>query len=159
MDRLGLITLLAEIREDARLACEAAAAARHRYDQKSVAGFESSAFQLVRLFNIVEQMGQRVAKAFENHIDDDSGWHAELIRRLSIAVPGIRPRLYSDEILPALRDLRGFRHVITHAYDLELDHERLAIVLRHAEECSAVLPGLVERFVQQVAAEQGWALE
>jgi hypothetical protein len=156
MDRLGLITLRAEIDEDVRHACLAAAAARQRFGQGAPAGGESCAFQLVRFFNIVEQMGLRVAKAFENHIDDDSGWHAELIRRLSIVVPGVRPRFYPDDVLPALRDLRGFRHVVAHAYDLELDHERLAIVLRHAEECSARLPEIVAHFIETVAAEQGW---
>lgn len=158
MDRLGLITLQAEMREDVRLAGDAASAARRRFTQSDAAGLESCAFQLVRFFNIVEPMGLRVVKAFENHIDDDSGWHAELVRRLSIAVPGIRPRLYSDDVLAAPRDLRGFRHVVTHAYDLELEPERLAIVLRHAEKCAAHLGDLVEQFVQKVATEQSWTL-
>lgn len=153
MDRLGITTLRAEVEDDVRVAAEAAAAARERISQAGPSGAESCAFQLVRFFNIVEQMGLRIAKAFENHIDDERGWHAELIHRLSITVPGVRPAVYSPAILPALRDLRGFRHIVTHAYDLELDSERLAIVLRHAENAASLLPGTIAAFFDAVTAE------
>ena len=61
--------------------------------------------------------------------------------------------LYQQAVLPALRDLRGFRHVVTHAYDLELDQARLAIVLRHALEAAELLPGMVAAFFDTVSAE------
>jgi hypothetical protein len=151
MDRIGLITLRAEVEDDLRVAAEAAAAASDRLRQGGASGHESCAYQLVRFFNIVEQMGLRVAKAFENHIGDERGWHAELVHRLSIVVPGVRPALYQQAVLPALRDLRGFRHVATHAYDLELDQARLALVLKHAEEASRLLPGMVTAFFDAVS--------
>lgn len=153
MDRLGIITLRAEAEEDLRVASEAALAAADRLRQGGDSGQESCAYQLVRFFNIIEQMGLRIAKAFENHIDDERGWHAQLVHRLSIAVPGMRPALYQKEILPALRDLRGFRHVVTHAYDLELDAERLGIVLKHATEAARLLPAMVAAFFDAVIAD------
>lgn len=153
MDRLGITTLRAEVEDDVRVAADAAAAARERISQAGPSGAESCAFQLMRFFNIIEQMGMRIAKAFENHIDDERGWHAELIHRLSITVPGVRPAFYRQDILPALRDLRGFRHVITHAYDLELETERLAIVLRHAEKAASLMPATVITFFDAVTAE------
>ena len=153
MDRIGLITLRAEVEDDVRVATEAATFAADRLRQGGASGHESCAYQLVRCFNIIEQMGLRIAKAFENHIDDERGWHAELVHRLSIEVPGIRPALYQSDILPALRDLRGFRHVITHAYDLALEADRLTIVVRHADEAACLLPGMVGRFFETVAVE------
>ncbi len=153
MDRIGLITLRAEVEDDVRVASEAAAFAVDRLRQGGASGHESCAYQLVRCFNIIEQMGLRIAKAFENHIDDERGWHAELIHRLSIAVPGVRPALYQPPVLPALRDLRGFRHVVTHAYDLELDQDRLALVLKHAAVVSRLLPGMVAVFFDAVQQE------
>lgn len=120
MDRIGLITLQAEVTDDVRAATEAATLAGQRLDQGDDSGLESCAYQLARTFNIIEQMGLRIAKAFENHIDDERGWHAELVHRLSIAVPGIRPAFYEPEIIPALRDLRGFRHVVGHASTSEV---------------------------------------
>jgi hypothetical protein len=153
MDRIGLVTLQAEVMDDVRVVSEAAAMARLRLSIGNDSGLESCAYQLVRVFNIIEQMGLRIAKAFENHIDDERGWHAELIHRLSIEVPGIRPALYQPEILPALRDLRGFRHVITHAYDLVLEADRLAIVVRHAGEAARLLPGRVGSFFETIRVD------
>lgn len=153
MDRIGLITLRAEVEDDVRVATQAAAFAADRLGQGGASGHESCAYQLVRFFNIIEQMGLRIAKAFENHIDDERGWHAELVHRLSIVVPGVRPALYQQAVLPALRDLRGFRHVVTHAYDLELDQARLALVLKHAEEASRLLPGMVMAFFDAVSGK------
>jgi hypothetical protein len=34
---------------------------------------EACAFQLARFYNIAEQLGLRIAKAFENNIDDEQG--------------------------------------------------------------------------------------
>lgn len=153
MDRIGLITLQAEVTDDVRAATEAATLAGQRLAQGGDSGLESCAYQLARTFNIIEQMGLRIAKAFENHIADERGWHAELIHRLSLTVPGVRPALYEPEIIPALRDLRGFRHVVAHAYDLQLETDRVSIVVRHAHEATRRLPGLVEKFFRTVTAE------
>ena len=153
MDRIGLVTLQAEVMDDVRVVSEAAAMARLRLSIGNDSGLESCAYQLVRVFNIIEQMGLRIAKAFENHIDDERGWHAELIHRLSITVPGVRPALYEPEIIPALRDMRGFRRVVAHAYDLQLEADRVSIVVRHAQEATRLLPGLVEKFFRTVTAE------
>jgi len=152
MDRLGLVTLRAEAEDDLRVAAEAAALAGDRLGQASASGHESCAFQLVRFFNIIEMMGLRIARAFENHLADERGGHAELIHRLSIAVPGVRPALYQPAVLSALKDLRGFRHVITHAYDLQLDVERMAIVLRHAQQAASQLPPMIAVFFDAVSA-------
>lgn len=153
MDPIGLVTLRAEVLDDVRVASEAAALAQQRLLQGDASGLESCAYQLVRTFNIIEQMGLRIAKAFENHIDDERGWHAELIHRLSIEVPGVRPAFYQQPVLAALRDLRGFRHVVTHAYDLQLEKDRLVIVVRHASEAARLLPVMAARFFEVAEAD------
>lgn len=151
MDRIGLATLQAEVADDVRVAREATELAIQRLAEASDSGRESCAFQLVRMFNVVEQMGLRITKAFENHIDDERGWHSQLIHRLSLEVPGIRPALYPREMLPALHDLRGFRPIITHAYDLQLEGEKLALVLRQARRLTEALPDMTQRFFETVA--------
>jgi hypothetical protein len=64
------------------------------------------------MFNAIEQMGLRVAKAFENNIDDEQGWHTGLLKRLSLDIPGIRPALLPAELRLPLHELKGFRHVL-----------------------------------------------
>ena len=67
----------------------------------------------------------------------------------------MRPALFPEELRQPLHELRAFRHVFVHAYDLELDPEKLALVLRYGRSVAKVLPQLVTRFVSEVAREQG----
>lgn len=86
------------------------------------------------------------------------GWHTELIRRLSIRIPGVRPPLFSEEIRQPLQELRAFRHVFVHAYDLSLDPDKLALVLKYGRMVVDRLSALVSAFVAAVATEQGLEL-
>ncbi len=153
MDAVGLITLGQEVKEDARLVCAAVELARERLLGGTAAGLEAAGYQLARAYNILEQMALRIAKAFENHIDDERGWHSELMQRMMLSIPGIRPALFQGNLREPLRNMRGFRHVVTHAYDLALDPQRMKLVLEDAEKVAAELPGLLDRFVA-TAAEQ-----
>lgn len=92
MDRVGLRTLKVELMADAAETELALADIRERLQIDGPAGREAAAFHLVRLYNIAEQMALRVAKVFENHIDDESGRHSELMRRLSLDIPEVRRR-------------------------------------------------------------------
>lgn len=132
MDRLGLTALKDELMADCRVAEAAWRTAEARLAEGTPAGLEGCAHHLSRLYNIVEQMALRVARAFENHLEDDGGWHAELFRRMSIPITGVRPALFPAELRHPLRELRGFRHLFTHAYDLELDRDRIALLVRDA---------------------------
>lgn len=107
-----------------------------------------------RASNAIEQMALRVATVFENNVDDERGWHAELIRRLSIRIAGVRPPLFTDELRQPLQELRAFRHVFVHAYDLAIDPEKLGLILNYALVRERI-PGLVSAFVAAVADEQG----
>jgi hypothetical protein len=62
---------------------------------------EGCAHHLARLYNVIEQMGTRIARAVENQIEDDRGWHAELIRRLSIPVAGVRLAYFPENLRQA----------------------------------------------------------
>jgi len=109
---------------------------------------------LARFYNIVEQLALRAAKAFENHIDDDRGWHTELIRRLSIPIEGIRPALFPAELGQPLRELRAFRHVFTHAYDLQLDRDKLKLLLKYCQQVERQLRAACDGFIGAVARQE-----
>ena len=155
MDALELQTLASELADDAEVAVAALALAERRYAEGTPASFDSCAHHLSRCYNVIEQMGLRTANAFENSVDDDKGWHTELIRRLSIRIPGVRPALFSEEIRQPLQELRAFRHVFVHAYDLDVDPDKLALVLKYGRTVADRLPTLVTAFVAAVAREQG----
>jgi hypothetical protein len=150
MDAIGLITLRAEIDADLMVVSQTIEMMKERLSIATAVNQEAAAFQMVRLYNVIEQMGLRIAKAFENHIDDEQGWHSQLIKRLSLDIPGIRPRFYCVEDLVPLQDLRGFRHVVVHAYDLVIQGDRLMLVAAAAEKIASMLPVRVATFFQVV---------
>lgn len=96
------------------------------------------AYYLHNLYCAFESLFQRVAEVFENSVSDRTGWHAELLRRMTLDIEGVRPPLISVVTWDCLDELRRFRHLFRSAYRLQLDAERLALVRRKAQ----VLEGL-----------------
>ena len=154
MDSVALRTLHEEMRNDCRMVSDAFQKALARFERGDDVGYESCAHQLSRLYNAFEQTGLRVAKAFENNIDDEKGCHGALLTRLTIPIPGIRPALIPESLKLPLTELRGFRHVFVHAYDLRIDPEKLALLLKYARQVSEEFPASIEKFIRTVATEQ-----
>ena len=153
MDELGLTSLRAELLADCQVAEEAWRTAAARLIEPTASGLEGCAHHLCRFYNVVEQLAQRVARAFENHLEEDGGWHAELIRLMSIPIEGVRPALFPEDLRAPLRELRGFRHVVTHAYELVLDQDRLALLVRDAGRVAPKLAACCEVFCAKAARE------
>lgn len=84
-------------------------------------------FTISNLYGIMESYLTRIAKCFENQIDTAS-WHRDLLRRMAIRVPDIRPAVLTPEQAYAVDQLRSFRHVFRHMYQQDLDPERLKLV-------------------------------
>ncbi|MDW8234320.1 MAG: hypothetical protein RMJ54_16180 [Roseiflexaceae bacterium] len=105
------------------------------------------AYYLHNLYCAFEGIFQRVAEVFENHISDKGGWHAELLRRMTLDIEGVRPRLLSDQAYDSLDELRRFRHLFRSAYRMRLDAERLALVYRKAQALEHVYRADIERFL------------
>ena len=154
MDHVALQTLREEMLEDCRIAVDAFNKAAARFERHEEVAFEGCAHHLCRMYNVVEQMALRVAKVFENNIDDEQGWHSALLNRLAIKIEGMRPALIPQDLKPPLQELKAFRHVFVHAYELELDPEKLSLLLKYARQVADRLPVLVAQFIRQVADEQ-----
>lgn len=155
MDDIALLTLSRELEKDGEVAAAAFALAVQRLDENSPSGLEGCAHHLARFFNVIEQIALRVAKTFENNIDDEKGWHAELIRRMTLEIPGVRPALWTEAVVQPLRELRAFRHVFTHAYDLTLDPDKLRLLLKYAGAINGELAFLIGEFVHNAARMHG----
>ena len=156
MDLVELITLRQELADDCRVLRETTEkCAAHLRDTHS-GRLEAAAFELARSYNILEQAGLRVARAFENHFEKDGGWHEGLLHRLTPAIPGIRPPFFPAALRPALDELRRFRHFVHHAYDLELREDRIQELAASVQSLGPAMGETCERFVRQVAQANGW---
>ena len=74
---------------------------------------------------------------------------------MTLEIPGVRPALWPDALVQPLRELRAFRHVFTHAYDLTLDPEKLRLLLKYSAAVSQQLPPLIGSFVPKTAEMHG----
>lgn len=105
------------------------------------------AYYLHNLYCAFESIFQHIAEVFENQIPDRASWHTELLRRMTLDIEGVRPRLLSDEAYDCLDELRRFRHLFRSAYRLRLDAERLALVQKKAQTLERIYRADIERFV------------
>ncbi len=103
-------------------------------------------YYLHNLYNAFESIFKRVTETFENDIADSSRWHALLLRRMTLDIEDIRPRLLSDEAYQCLDELRRFRHLFRSMYTSNLDVERLRLVVQKAHTLEGLYRADVERF-------------
>ena len=111
---------------------------------------------MARLYNVLEKMLERICEEFENHFEKRGDYHEKLIQRLTLNLAGIRPAFIPKNRIQSIRELKGFRHVTRHAYDLVLKEDRLAEIVRMGEEVARELPAWCGEFGQIVKDEQGW---
>lgn len=102
---------------------------------------------LHNLYNAFEGYFMRVAKFFENDIDKQS-WHRDLLDRMALEIPGVRPALITErEVVERIDELRRFRHVFRNLYKTRLHPAKVKIVLDAARGLSADFTGMHEGFI------------
>lgn len=93
------------------------------YDKAYVFSLKTQQF-----YTAQEDLFKQIAKAFENHIEDLSAYHKELLIRMNMDITNIRPAVISTQSLLILNKFMSFRHFIRHAYDCELDENQLRVL-------------------------------
>ena len=126
--------LCAEVRDEpAKLARLEAlfAAAKHRLPMASedVSAYDRGAigYLLHNFYSGCENIFRAIAAYFENDLSR-YGWHADLLRRMRLTIPGIRFPVIDDALYRRLNNVRGFRHVVRNACGFEADWERDRLV-------------------------------
>lgn len=97
-------------------------------------------YHLHNLYAAFENGFKEIARTFENEVRDPSRWHAELLHRMTLDVPGLRPRFVHQEAFEPLDELRRFRHMFRSAYTARLSLDRLSMVLNKVHELEGLYP-------------------
>ena len=92
------------------------------------------AMRVQQFYTALEDLFKQIAKSFENHIENMSNFHKELLTRMNTEVPQIRPAVISNKSMLLLDKIRAFRHFIRHAYDCELDEHELVLIQKKLKE-------------------------
>lgn len=147
MDRVTLEILSTELRQDAAVMAEAARLAGERLRAGFPGSLEASGYELHRLYNVVEKAFERVCVTFENHFDKSGDYHERLIERISLAIPEVRPAFLPIEERMSVRELKGFRHLFRHTYDLQLRKDRLTELVDVAHRVANSFPTWAAAFL------------
>ncbi|MCD6533363.1 MAG: antitoxin [Deltaproteobacteria bacterium] len=110
------------------------------YDRAAIGYF------LHNFYNGCENIFHSIAKFFENDLAPDT-WHADLLKRMRLSIPGFRPAVINENLYVILNDFRGFRHIYRHSYAFELNWERERAVARQLEKTTKMLTQQIHAFL------------
>ena len=80
-------------------------------------------------YNGCENIFNSIARFFENDLGPQS-WHKDLLKRMNLEIPGIRPKLIYEELYRLSDDFRAFRYKFRYLYSFGLDWERECLVAK-----------------------------
>src|SRR4030067_1096348 len=154
MDEERLVILKAELNAQLSEIEDIYKKLEDRRKKRGKAGIESIAYQLHNLYCAFEDLFKIVAETFENHIQDKTKYHMELLKRMTLSIEGVRPQLLSQESYILLDNLRSFRHFFRHAYSYEIDVRKVRIVLDDADKLREMFKKNVEIFFENLSHHQ-----
>lgn len=122
---------------------------------------DSLGFALHNLYNALENSFTQISLTFENHVKDRGRWHRELLEKMLLEVPPLRPRVLPAEARPLLADLLGFRHLFRHAYDFTLDEGKTLALWRRWQLEGGQIKRALREFTEQLTrlAADGMGIE
>ena len=128
---------------------------RQRLAESTDGRWAAAAFEINRIYNILEKAFERLCQSFENHLEKTGRYHDTLIERVTLALKGIRPSFLPSEAVRDVRELKGFRHLFRHAYDLDLDPVRVQAAAENAARCVEGFDAWCRAFLEAVRREYG----
>lgn len=102
-------------------------------------------------YTALETIFLRISQYFENHLAADR-WHSELLDRMLLSIPGVRPRVLSEEVHHSLRELMRFRHFKRYYLEFDYDWDRLDFLCKKLDHVRVHIRTEIEAFVQLLAA-------
>ncbi|MFQ5433445.1 MAG: hypothetical protein ACE5FD_01075 [Anaerolineae bacterium] len=112
------------------------------------------AYRLHSLYSAFENIFRQIAKAFENHLDNQAGWRVQLLQRMKLDLMPIRPAAIDEDAYDKLDELRRFRHLFRSAYSIRLDARRLQLTLDKAIELRDLYPQQTADFLKFIQSLQ-----
>lgn len=119
------------------------------------AQLDSLGFTLHNLYNALENSFTQISLSFENHVKDQSRWHRELLEKMLLDVPPLRPSVLPPGSRALLADLLGFRHLFRHAYDYALDEQKTLALWRKWKMEGAAVKESLHAFANALGLKAG----
>ena len=111
---------------------------------------------LTDYYTCAETLFWRIPQFFENNLPADR-WHTEVLRKMTLSIPGVRERALSDEAYVRLTELRKFRHFRRYYFEFDYDWAKLDYLRSQYEELAVLLArdlGGFGRFLEKLLAQE-----
>jgi hypothetical protein len=131
--RATLLRLRGDLLRDTAIAAELADEVEARAQDLPAASPEVRAYLAVlvhRFYTSVESAIERVERTLGS-VPEGPEWHHDLLRGATYELEGVRPAILGDETYRRLSEILRFRHFFRHAYAVELDENKLGVVVGH----------------------------
>jgi hypothetical protein len=112
---------------------------RDKWSARLVAGV------LNEYYSCCESVFLKISQHFENHLAHER-WHTDLLHKMGLEIPGLRPRVLSNAALVSLRELLGFRHFARHSAPVEYDWRKLEYLMTLLGEGHSALLADITKF-------------
>ncbi len=100
---------------------------------------------LANYYTALETIFLRISQYFENHLAP-SAWHKELLHKMMLEIPGVRPRVISDTSHRDLGELLKFRHFTRYYFELDYDWDKLRFLIKKFKDLQSPLRKELEAF-------------
>lgn len=112
----------------------------------------AAAYALSGIYSCYEDIFKHIARVFENRIENLASWHSELLNRMMIEVPDIRPAVLSDFTIGVLDEMRSFRHVFRYSYVFVIDADRVVALAERWKASRSKIESEIDVFLKKIEA-------
>ena len=117
---------------------------------RDILDYGALAYTVHTIYGVIENYFLRISKFFENSLPRDS-WHKNLVERMALNVPGVRPAFIQDEdIKGKVLELLRFRHKFRNLYGEDLNPDRMKEVQLRIGEVMGVFPSFHRDYCEKL---------
>jgi hypothetical protein len=103
----------------------------------------------VDYYTCLETAFVRVARFFENSLDT-AKWHSDLLERMIIDIPEVRPRMLTDEAYTLLLEFMRFRHFRRYYFQFDYDRDKMAFLEKKFRQVVPLVKSALNGYVEKL---------
>jgi hypothetical protein len=85
-------------------------------------------------YTCCERIFKRIVSEVNGGFYQGDAWHKELLYRVTVRVPGLRPAVISESLAAELDEYLSFRHIFRNIYGFELKGDRVGRLSRGLDD-------------------------
>jgi hypothetical protein len=101
---------------------------------------------LAKYYTCLETLFLRVSQFFENNLYRRR-WHADLLDKMTLEIPGLRNAVVADSTKANLLELLKFRHFTRYYFDIAYDWDRLLFLTKKMDDLRSPLADDLDQFL------------